>query len=247
MEDVYCGPAPAPNQLLGAWNLDVVAIVICACLLAVHATSRTDGRLPLALGLASLAVLFLSPLCALTAALFSARALHHVLIVAVAAPLLVIAFGAHGLRRPALSAGGAAALATVAMWVWHVPDVYTAAVTSPGLYWLMQASLLGSGFLFWQVVLSARARPGPVLLALLATVVQMGMLGALLTFAPRPLYAVHAATTVPFGLSSLEDQQLAGLILWVPAALPYLAAMIFVVLRLQPAGDGGRAQPAAGG
>ena len=99
----------------------------------------------------------------------------------------------------------------------------------------------------WQAVLSLHARPGPALLALLATIVQMGMLGALLTFATRPLYAAHATTTIPFGLSPLEDQQLAGLILWVPAALPYLVAMILIVLRLQPVADGARAQPVTGG
>ena len=247
MEDVYCGPAPMPDQLIGAWNVDSVAIALCVAIVAVHALTRTHGRVPLALGICVLALLFLSPLCALTAALFSARAFHHVLLAAVAAPLLVLAFQLHVGRKPILSLGGSVALSIVAMWVWHVPALYAAAITSAPLYWLMQASLLGSGVLLWQAVLSSHTRPGPALLALLATIVQMGMLGALLTFATRPLYAAHALTTVPFGLSPLEDQQLAGLILWVPAALPYGIAMILVLLRLPAVADVDRAQPVSGG
>ncbi|MFM9860409.1 cytochrome c oxidase assembly protein [Pseudoxanthobacter sp. M-2] len=247
MEDVYCGPAPTPEQLLFAWNVDIVAIGVCMVLVVLHAATRAGGRLPLALGVGLLALLFLSPLCSLTVALFSARAVHHVLLVAVAAPLLVTAFGLHHVRSPLLSLGGLVALGTVAMWMWHAPSLYAAGISSGPLYWVMQASLLGSGVLFWQAVLSLHARPGPALLALLATIVQMGMLGALLTFATRPLYAAHATTTIPFGLSPLEDQQLAGLILWVPAALPYLVAMILIVLRLQPVADGARAQPVTGG
>ncbi len=247
MEDVYCGPAPTPEHLQFAWNIDVVAIVLCAALVGVHIASRQAGRLPLALGVGLLALLFLSPLCSLTVALFSARAVHHVLLVSAAAPLLVLAFGLQRARTPLVSLGGAVALGIVAMWMWHVPALYAAGITSAPLYWLMQASLLGSGVLFWQAVLSPQARPGPALLALLATIVQMGMLGALLTFATRPLYAAHAMTTAPFGLSPLEDQQLAGLILWVPAALPYLVAMIVIVLRLQPVADGARTQPVTGG
>ena len=70
---------------------------------------------------------------------------------------------------------------------------------------------------------------GPAMLALLATVVQMGMLGALLTFARDPVYAPHFATTLPYGLTPLADQQLAGLIMWVPAALPYVAAALLLL------------------
>lgn len=246
MEEVYCGPAPTPAVLMGAWNVDVVAIVLCAGLTALHVATRGEGRTMLCLAIGVLALLFLSPLCALTAALFSARAVHHVLLGGLAAPLLVMAFGLAAARRPLLSPGGAVALGIVAMWVWHVPAVYAAGISSGPLYWLMQASLLGSGVLLWQAVLSQHTRPGAALLALLATVVQMGMLGALLTFATRPLYAAHALTTAPFGLSPLEDQQLSGLILWVPAALPYGIAALLIVLRLQPVADTAPARPVTG-
>ena len=246
MDEVYCGPAPTPGALMGAWNADAVAIGLCAGLLALHVATRRDGRGMLVLGIGVLALLFLSPLCALTAALFSARAVHHVLLGGLAAPLLVLAFGLAE-RRPVLSSGGAVALGVVVMWMWHVPALYATGIASAPFYWLMQASLLGSGVLLWQAVLSPRTRPGAALLALLATIVQMGMLGALLTFATRPLYGAHALTTEAFGLSPLEDQQLAGLVLWVPAALPYAIAAILIVLALRPVADTAPARPVVGG
>lgn len=246
METIYCGPAPVPANLLAAWNLDLVAIAVAAGVVLAHLVTRRDGRGPLLLGVAVFCLLFLSPLCALTTALFSVRAVHHVVLVAIAAPLLALAFGAAVSRhRPPLSVGGALALSTVAMWVWHIPSFYAAGIGSAPLYWLMQASLLGSGIFFWWAVLTPAARPGGALLGLLGAVVQMGMLGALLTFAARPLYEAHALTTTPFGLSPLEDQQLAGLVLWVPAAAPYVIAALILVLRLQPPGNPVRPRPVA--
>ncbi len=64
-------------------------------------------------------------------------------------------------------------------------------------------------------------------LAALSSAIQMGMLGALLVFAHDPLYLPHFATTQAFGLSSLDDQQLGGLIMWVPANLPLLAVILW--------------------
>ena len=116
------------------------------------------------------------------------------------------------------------------MWVWHAPIPYDWALASVPVYWLMELSLFLSAFAMWQRIFAARA--GPALSALLGSIVQMGMLGALLTFAARPLYEPHVTTTLPFGLTPLGDQQLAGLLMWVPAALPYLA--VALVDRLAP-------------
>jgi putative membrane protein len=96
----------------------------------------------------------------------------------------------------------------------------------------MQATLLGTAWALWRAVLCAPERPVAGLVALIATVAQMGMLGALLTFAPEPLYLVHLATTAPWGLSPLADQQLGGLIMWAPALVPYLAAAVVAGRRL---------------
>jgi putative membrane protein len=108
------------------------------------------------------------------------------------------------------------------LWIWHAPAVYAWGLASVPAYWLMQLSLLGSAWLMWRAVLAPETRTGPALVALVGTVAQMGLLGALIFFAPRPLYLVHLASTEPWGLDPLTDQQLAGLLMWVPAILPYL-------------------------
>jgi len=231
MPEAYCGPAPEPQALLAAWNPDPIAALLCLALAAAYLRRGEPGRgRLLALAVALLVALFLSPLCALTVALFSARVAHHVLLTGVAAPLLALAFpersAAATLRLPLvwLAAGHAAIL-----WFWHAPPAYEAAIFGALPYWTMQASLLGSAFLLWRRILSPGTATGPALLALLGSIVQMGMLGALLTFAREPLYAPHLATTLPYGLGPLADQQLAGLIMWVPAALPWLAAALLLV------------------
>ena len=83
----YCGPGPAPDEWLARWNPDPVLLVVLAAVLGL-VLWRTSGR-ERAAGVAAVAVLaliFVSPLCALSSALFAARTAHHVLLVAVAAP-----------------------------------------------------------------------------------------------------------------------------------------------------------------
>ena len=228
MTDVYCGPAPTPQTLLWAWNLDLAAIGLCAAIVIAHRLrADRDGRGALAFAVAVLAVLFLSPLCALSAALFSARAVHHVLLVTLAALLLALAFPLRRQDRPRPDIGWVAGLNAAIFWLWHAPPLYAAAVGTPALYWLMQLSLLGSAVWLWRRILDPREAAGGAVFSLLGMTVQMGLLGALLTFASVPLYRPHLLTTVAFGLAPIDDQQLAGLVMWVPAALPYLAAALY--------------------
>ncbi|PZR09966.1 MAG: CAAX protease [Azospirillum brasilense] len=233
----YCGSAPLPEELWGRWNLDPVLLSILAVAGLAHGWwlaregRGRQARFALAGWLVLLAA-FVFPLCALSSALFSARVAHHMLLVAVAAPLL-----AAGLP-PDRGSGGRALLPALAgaqavlLWFWHAPSPYAAALGSDALYWIMELSLLLPALLLWRVVLSPERAAGPVLAALLFTTMQMGLLGALLTFAGQPLYAPHLASTTPYGLSPLEDQQLAGLIMWVPASLPYLAAALLRLASL---------------
>ena len=123
-------------------------------------------------------------------------------------------------------------LNALTVWLWHAPSAYEWAIVGAGPYWLMQLSLLATSWLFWREVLSPLARTGGALIALIAFVAQMGLLGALLVFAPFPVYAPHLASTAPFGVSALADQQLAGLLMWVPAMVPYLLAGIWLVLHM---------------
>lgn len=224
----YCGAAPLPGELLGRWNLDpLLLLLLCAAGLAVWRVTRHDGAQRRA-GLAAMAllvVLFVSPLCALTSALFSARVVHHLLLAAVAAPLLALAL-------PVRVPGGLAAwtgIHAVAFWGWHAPPLYGWALSNDAAYWLMQASLLGSALAFWSAVRRGSVTGG--IAALLGTMVLMGLLGALITFAGTPLYAPHLATTFAWGLAPLEDQQLAGLIMWAPGAGFYLAAALSLLSR----------------
>lgn len=224
--EAYCGPAPVPSDLAWHWNPDAMALSLCAFLLCAGLWRHGKVGWPLAGATVWLLVLFVSPLCALTTALFSARATHHVLLVAVVCPLLALAFPARRAAPVALPAG----IHALVLWFWHIPSVYAAAIGPAWLYWTMQLSLIASGVLLWRAIL-AGPQLGPSLLALGGTISQMGMLGALLTFAPKPLYAAHVDTTVAFGLSALDDQRLAGLIMWVPAALPYLVVGLILVAK----------------
>lgn len=222
----YCGEAPLPAEWLARWNAD--PLVIAALVLAgAWAWRRAVNRTAAWLGLACLALLFLSPLCALTSALFGARVVHHVLLTAIAAPLLALA----GPRRAAR--GGAApwaALHTLVFWLWHAPPAYALALSSDAAYWAMQATLLGSALGFWAAL--RRASTPLAIGLLLAMMVQMGLLGALITFAGQPLYAPHRLTTQPWGLTPLEDQQLGGLVMWAPASALYLGAALLTGWRM---------------
>jgi putative membrane protein len=235
----YCGPAPTLAELGGRWNFDPWLLLAFALALFVwrwhgaravaNASTLRLRRRAFPAALAVLAVAFISPLCAATVALFSARTVHHVLLVAVAAPLLALAFAQP--RASARSPTLPLAVAIVVFYAWHAPPLYSAALAAPSIYWAMQATLLGSAVWFWARVLHPAAEPVASLTAILATAALMGLLGALLTFAPRPLYVEHFAAPFAFGLTPLDDQRLAGLIMWVPALAPYLAAAGWIARR----------------
>lgn len=135
--------------------------------------------------IALMVLIFVSPLCALSSALFSARVLHHVMLIAAVAPLLALAFPLPRLGSPPLAAlVGASALI---LWFWHAPGVYGWGLASMPAYWLMQVSLLGSAWLMWRTILTPATQPGAALVALAATIGQMGLLAAVIVFAPKPL------------------------------------------------------------
>lgn len=239
----YCGAAPLPAEWLGRWNLDPVLIVALAGAAALHLgalmrerlSDHRNARLALA-GIAwtLMALLFVSPLCALTSALFSARVAHHVVLVAGVAPLLILSLPRRlaALRMTGLAGTAAFLLHMVLLWLWHAPAPYAAALADTRMFWVMELSLLGSALLLWLTVLAPAVRLGGALALLLGSVVQMGLLGAVITFARTPLYDAHLGVTTPWGLGALQDQQLAGLIMWVPAAIPYLiAALMLLVSR----------------
>jgi putative membrane protein len=231
----YCGEAPSPELWLDRWNFDPVlcgALVLLAMALwrsgAQHDGPSAPQRNALRCAWALTVVLYVSPLCALSSAFFTVRVVHHMALVLVLAPLL--AFGLEPwLRRLPTPLWTWTALAAVAFWTWHVPAPYEAAMSSVAAYALMQFSILGSALAFWAGV--RRAPPAVALAAILATTVVMGLLGALITFAARPLYAPHFASTLAWGVAPLEDQQLAGIIMWAPGSIAYLLAAVWIGWR----------------
>lgn len=220
---------------------------------------RTAGFLA---GLVMLCVALISPLDALSSALLSAHMLQHIILVLVAPPLLVSGVPLnpvlHAFSPPKRKKLGRAwrraksvraawralaqmpvawTLHVLVLWAWHAPLAYEAALRTEIVHILEHLSFLGTALLFWWLIMHPRGRAsagaGSGILALFTMALQSGLLGALLTFAPAPWYAAYASTTRIWGLTPLEDQQLAGAIMWIPGGTVYtLAASALFLVRL---------------
>lgn len=210
------------------------------------------------LGEIALLAALASPLDALSGTLLSAHMTQHGVLIAVAPPLLLLgrpgaAFGwalprrwrkaglAIALWRPLARLGQglsrpwpAAALHGLALWAWHAPTLFEMAIEQEWLHVLEHAAFFGTGLLFWRATLDGAAgrRVGAALGGAFATLAHGGLLGALITFAPQPLYGWYDGRTALWGLTALEDQQLAGLIMWTPLGAAYLGACLLVASRL---------------
>jgi putative membrane protein len=210
-------------------------------------------------GMAALFVALVSPLHAMGEALFSAHMVQHLLLMLVAAPLLalcapVVAFlwalpptwrralalrrnrstRLRGIGRSLMHPLTAWVASTLALWVWHVPFYYDAAVRLEAVHAIEHVTFFLTALLFWWALVEPagvfrRAR-GAALVYLFAAAMHSAILGALLTLAPRPWYTAHLDTTGAWGLSPLDDQEIAGGIMWVPANLVYLAALALVLV-----------------
>jgi putative membrane protein len=111
-------------------------------------------------------------------------------------------------------------LFTVTMWIWHASTFYEAALRNEVIHTLEHIMFLFTAVLFWWLLFK-HTRPEHIHYAmtvpfLFLTVLQSGILGALMTFTSEPWYLSYAASTPVWGLSPLQDQQLAGLIMWMP-------------------------------
>ena len=225
----YCGEAPGPGAWLDRWNLDPALLAILLLLaLAIWWRPSARRHAPLRWAWAGALVLYVSPLCALSSAFFTVRVVHHLVVVLALAPLLAQGL-APVLRRVPVPLWTCTAWATAVFWAWHAPSSYAAALSSDALYWLMQLLLLASATAFWLAV--QRAAPAASIGAILATTLAMGLLGALITFAGRPLYEPHFASTLAWGISPLADQQLAGVVMWAPGSIAYLLAALWIGAR----------------
>jgi putative membrane protein len=219
-------------------------------------------------GLAVLALMLVLPLHAWGRLRFAPHMAEHELLTIVAAPLLaagrpgvpyllalslsgrrwigrwIINGGARRLWRAVVHPGVAWALHGAALWLWHAPSLFEAALRSEAIHYLQHATLLTTALLFWASILPRRADTKARVVgvfSLFTTSMHSTLLAALLTLSPTVWYASYAIAAERPGPSALEDQQLAGLIMWVPAGLVYVAAALALcaaVLR----DDGNRPQ-----
>jgi putative membrane protein len=114
----------------------------------------------------------------------------------------------------------------VVLWIWHAPALFDAALEQEWLHAMEHLCFFVSALLFWQVLLNCRRgrHAAAAFAAAFVTFMHSGLLGGLITMAPAPLYLAYAGRTQSWGLSPIEDQQLAGLFMWLPLGLPYLVA-----------------------
>jgi putative membrane protein len=213
-------------------------------------------------GCLALAVALLSPLHGLAERFFWVHMIEHELLMVVAAPLLVASRPAAVLLwslpltwRTGLTAGllGSAfrrlwdmvtrplvawSLHTSALWLWHLPSLFDAAIGSEFVHALQHTTFLAVAIAYWSSLLRARhglASRGAAVFSLFATSMQCGVLGALLALGPRPLYAAY--TRAP-SLDPVVDQHLAGLVMWVPVSVVYGVAAIPLLLAWLREADG---------
>lgn len=226
--DAYCGLPPAPGDLWSRWNADPWLLALSAATLGsyllISRSAPAARRWMFVAGWLVTVLALVSPLCALSVALFSARAGQHVVLIFVAAPLIAFAAGTGSRTRPG-SPVAAAAVFSALLWLWHTPGAYAATFRSDAIYWVMHLSLFGSAIWFWLTCRATRGGAG-AMPALLLAASQMTLLGGLLTFAGRALFAPHLATAWSWGLTPLSDQQLGGLLMWAPGGALFLVLTV---------------------
>ncbi len=194
----------------------------------------------------------ISPLHWLGEHVFAFHMIEHEIIMAVAAPLVVMARPAGALlwafphalrlgcgrfaRRPAVrriwrwlsEARTATLIHGVAIWVWHAPALFDAAVGDLLLHRLQHLTFVLTALLFWWSVLQ-RSDRGSGAWYLFVTMLHTSLLGALIALAPRVVYGVQTRYATEWGLSPLQDQQLAGVVMWVPAGTVYAGAALALI------------------
>jgi putative membrane protein len=221
----YCGAPPVPDALAARWNLDPVLIAALLGLTILHLSAITREQRRMALiGWTIAAAALLSPLCALSVSLFSARVGQHMILVLVAAPLIGQTLPRGRWRH---SPWWSAAAFTIALWLWHMPAPYDATFHSTAVYWSMHGTLFGSAVWLWHDILGHdREDTLSALGAGTAASIQMAFLGAMLSLSSHALFSWHYTTTEAWGLSPIEDQQLGGSLMWVPGGGFFLWAVL---------------------
>jgi putative membrane protein len=234
--------------MLDGWKPDLLMAVPLAVSIALYAVGLTRVRVPrlevaaFLAGWCVLVISLLSPIATWSEVLFSVHMTQHELLMLIAAPLIALgrplvpmmwalpARWRRGLKGGAgwsstwsrlTSPASVFVLHAAALWVWHVPPLYEAAVLDDRVHALQHVMFTGTAALFWWGLMRGRYGRlgyGAAVFYVFATAMHSGGLGALITFATAPIYPlyVHRAG---HGVDPLIDQQLAGLIMWIPAGV----------------------------
>jgi cytochrome c oxidase assembly factor CtaG len=220
------------HQNTGA-DLVFPALLLTSAAIAIFSFSKSRSAFALVCG-AVVAAVAVSWLAFAPTGTFAGHMLAQMILMDVAAPLVVLAqvppFAAKAfIRWPSFlrhrdtseSFLVAGIIHAATMWIWHVPAFYRAVMGAPLLHGVMQLSFLAAGLIFWAMVVRARGnKSGIALFWLFMMAMHTGFLGALLTFAPTPLYG-----------GALEDQQIGGLIMWVFGTGIYALAGLCIAAR----------------
>ena len=250
-----------PGNIWLDWNLDPILLggILAVCLAYTYAAGPWRRRLGAEISRAQigfflsgtiiLILSLVSPLDALgDTYLFSAHMIQHMLIAVVVPPLWLLGVPgwmisplfarplvgrvARGLAQPIVAFG----LFNLDLWLWHLPALYDATLSNDLLHIFEHLTFIALGVLYWTPILSPtpeipRMSRGFAVLYLFMGCQPMVVLGALLTFAAQPLYQPYVTAPHIWGTTPLADQQLGGLIMWLPTNVPYLLALSLIFFR----------------
>jgi putative membrane protein len=201
----------------------------------------------------------LPPIDLLSEELLSIHMIQHMLLMMVAAPLFVFShsdffirmgFTGQGRRRiwrlQRLFVGGGlnrvtrplliAGLYALVLWIWHLPRLYESALESRLIHNVQHLAFFISSYFFWKVLLRRIGSPAlnsaAGIIYLFVTSLHSTALGVLMALSPQIWYPFYSHTTGAHGLSAIEDQQLAGYIMWMPAGISYVLIAIWLTMRL---------------
>ncbi len=206
-------------------------------------------------GLVALVLALLSPIDVYAGDLFFMHMIQHLLLMMIAPPLIQLAdpmsrimwafprgvrrriggtLNNAGVLRLAIQGVTAPVIAWLVfvftIWVWHTPATYNAALSSEGIHLLEHLTMFGAALIFWWPVIG----PAPVrshmphplrFLYLFLALFQNIILGAILTFAQAPVYAYYDGTPAHWGITIAQDQQLGGVLMWIPGTMMYFTAL----------------------
>jgi cytochrome c oxidase assembly factor CtaG len=251
-------------SLLGSiWKWDPIAAAACLAAAATYLVverKRLGARVGyFAAALLACAVALLSPVGTLADGyLFSAHMLQHLLLVLVVPPLALLGLSGDVKRGPGRALGRRAwvvcwAMGVGAMWLWHAPTLCNAAAQNGLVHRAQEVSLVAMGTAFWWPILSPRggARIAPLagVVYLFSGCIACTILGIAVTFSPVEVCSIYLHPADPlgllptlrggWGLTPEKDQQLGGLLMWVPACLVYGVAIMAMLARLYRGDEAG--------